>query len=44
MMSKGYRGLLLEGLKAHGVEWQDVEVVDDAAGVGAQGLAAVEFA
>lgn len=44
MMSKGYRGLLLDGLKNHGVEWGDVQVVDDAAGVGARGLAAVEFA
>lgn len=43
MMSPGYRGLLLDGLKNRGIEWADVQVVDDAAGVGARGLAAVEF-
>ncbi|ORY34265.1 hypothetical protein BCR39DRAFT_477181 [Naematelia encephala] len=43
MMSPGYRGLLLTGLKARGVEFGSVGVVSDAAGVGARGLAAVEF-
>ena len=44
MMSKGYRGLLLEGLRREGVEWGSVQVISDAAGAGAIGLAAVEFA
>ena len=43
MMSRGYRRLLLEGLKKQGIEWGLVQVIDDAAGVGAQGLAKVEF-
>ena len=43
MMSRGYRGLLLEGLKKQGVNWGLVQVVDDAAGVGAMGLHKVEF-
>ena len=42
MMSKGYRGFLLEGLRKEGVEWGSVQVVHDAAGVGASGLAAVQ--
>lgn len=41
--SKGYRGLFQEGLKKEGVEFAKVLLVDDAAGVGAQGLASVEF-
>jgi len=44
MMSKGYRDMLLEGLKKEGVEWRFVQVVSDAAGAGASGLAAIEFA
>ena len=44
MMSKGYRGLLLEGLKKQGIEMGTVQIVSDAAGVGAMGLAGVEFA
>ena len=43
MMSKGYRGLLLDGLRKHGVSWGLVQVVDDAAGVGAFSLGKVEF-
>ena len=43
MMSKGYRGMLLDGLKKEGVEWRFVQVVNDAAGAGALGLAAAEF-
>jgi hypothetical protein len=43
MMSKGYRGFLLEGLRKEGVEWGSVQVVHDAAGVGASGLAAVQY-
>ena len=44
MMSKGYRGLLLDGLKKKDIHWGAVQVVSDAAGDGAAGLAAVEFA
>jgi len=44
MMSKGYRGMLLDGLKREGVEWRYVQLVNDAAGAGACGLAALEFA
>ena len=43
MMSRGYRGLLLEGLKKQGINWGLVQVIDDAAGVGALGLHKVEF-
>lgn len=41
--SRGYRGMLQEGLKKEGVEFAEVMLVDDAAGVGAKGLASVEF-
>jgi hypothetical protein len=41
--SKGYRGLLQDGLKKEGVKFAKVLLVDDAAGVGAIGLASVEF-
>ncbi|ORX37403.1 hypothetical protein BD324DRAFT_579474 [Kockovaella imperatae] len=43
MMSRGYRGLLLDGLKKQGIEFGLVQVIDDAAGVGAMGLSKVEF-
>lgn len=41
--SKGYRYLMKDGLKKEGVEFARVLLVDDAAGVGAEGLASVEF-
>ena len=43
MMSKGYRGLLEEGLRREGVRFAEEIVVADAAGAGAEGLARVEF-
>lgn len=43
MMSVGYRGLLLDGLRKEGVRFREERVVGDAAGVGARGLAGVEF-
>lgn len=43
MSSPGYRGLLLYGLKEYGVVLKEVVLVGDAAGVGARGLAGVEF-
>ncbi|KAK8866105.1 hypothetical protein IAR55_001256 [Kwoniella newhampshirensis] len=43
MMSKGYRSLLLEGLKKDGIDFGKVVVVKDAAGEGARGLSRVEF-
>ncbi|CAD6583383.1 MAG: hypothetical protein TREMPRED_003535 [Tremellales sp. Tagirdzhanova-0007] len=43
MMSKGYRGLLEAGLRSEGVSFGEEVVVGDAAGVGARGLARVEF-
>ena len=43
MMSRGYRGLLLQGLKKKGVSWALVQVIDDAAGAGAAGLHSIEF-
>ncbi len=43
MMSKGYRRLLEEGLRGEGVRFAEERVVADAAGVGARGLAGVEF-
>jgi hypothetical protein len=42
-MSKGYRNLLLEGLRKEGVVFRETVVVGDAAGAGAAGLAKVEF-
>ncbi|RXK39234.1 hypothetical protein M231_03454 [Tremella mesenterica] len=42
--SRGYRDLLLEGLRKQGVVFSQVRVVQDAAGEGAKGLARVEFA
>lgn len=39
----GYRDLLLSGLKKEGVEFNRFMVVSDAAGVGAKGVAQVEF-
>lgn len=41
--SEGYRSLLIKGLKSEGVEFRDCILVGDAAGVGARGLASVEF-
>ncbi|WVQ97614.1 hypothetical protein IAU59_004728 [Kwoniella sp. CBS 9459] len=43
MMSKGYRSLLLDGLKKEGVVFKRVLVIADAAGEGARGLGRVEF-
>lgn len=43
MNSKGYVQLLLDGLKARGVVFRDVLLVDDAAGEGAKALAGVIF-
>jgi len=43
MMSKGYRGLLEDGLRREGVGFGQEVVVRDAAGEGARGLARVEF-
>ncbi|TXT10580.1 hypothetical protein VHUM_02085 [Vanrija humicola] len=43
MNSNGYRQLLLQGLKARGVSFRDVLLVDDAAGEGGKALAAVAF-
>lgn len=43
MNSDGYRQLLLDGLKAGGVVFRDVNLVGDAAGEGAKALAAVTF-
>jgi hypothetical protein len=44
MQSKGFRELLLKGLESHGIsDWGMVTVIDDAAGVGALGLAKVQF-
>jgi hypothetical protein len=44
MMCRGYRELLLDGLKERGVVFKGVRVIDDAAGEGARGLAKLEFA
>ena len=43
MMSKGYRSLLEAGLRSEGLRFGEEVVVGDAAGVGARGLARVEF-
>ncbi|KAL1409134.1 hypothetical protein Q8F55_005961 [Vanrija albida] len=43
MNSNGYRQLLMDGLKARGVAFRDVLLVDDAAGEGGKALAAVAF-
>ncbi|WVF70290.1 hypothetical protein IAT40_005079 [Kwoniella sp. CBS 6097] len=43
MMSKGYRSLLLDGLKKEGVVFRRVLIIADAAGEGARGLGKVEF-
>ncbi|OCF37648.1 hypothetical protein I316_00775 [Kwoniella heveanensis BCC8398] len=43
MMSKGYRALLLDGLKKEGVVFRRVLVIADAAGEGARAMGKVEF-